>query len=313
MRTIAVALAVSILTVPTLEKPPEPARQPSDQAKQTETAIHPKEDDRGALHSPLVISPLVVETVAKKSDKESAEEEKERAQHASTDWWTIRIGWATIAILLLQTFVFGLQARRLRQTIGAMERIAKEQRIDVENSIAIAKESAGAAKKTAETTEEAMVSNQRPWLMISDIQHKAPIHRCAGSLTFLFDVKNVGHSPATNIVTRAQEMPVRDPTESDIIEAISHLMPNKLSSGRTLVPTDSDNYEESCVSKAESTPNRLDLAYVLVCVFYSFTFKASKCTGYYAGGYRVFEKPTEGERTRADLEVEFERYYSHAD
>ncbi len=113
--------------------------QPLQQAKGTEQKAKP--DTRGTEQSPLVIkvnpSPI--------NDEKAAEEKKERQEKSDSDWWLVKLTGTLAAIGLLQLFVFGLQARRLRQTIEEMK-----------VATAATQKAANAAKDSADT---ALVAN----------------------------------------------------------------------------------------------------------------------------------------------------------
>ncbi len=95
----------------------QPQRQP-DGTNQQATS-----DQRGTAQSPLFVQVLPT----KKTDDETARDEQERNEKASYDKWTLIVAIAGTGVFLAQLAVFGLQARRLRQTIEAMREIDKRQ------------------------------------------------------------------------------------------------------------------------------------------------------------------------------------------
>ena len=69
----------------------------------------------------------------------------------------------------------------------------------------IAAQSAGAAKESADTAKNALVAANRPWIK-ADISVGGPVFYNVNGMNFTlrFILKNVGHSPATNIWVEAQ-------------------------------------------------------------------------------------------------------------
>jgi len=293
-------------------QPPKPTGKPTEEVGQAAaTTEKAKPDERGTTKEPLVVSPIVVRAYAQKDEQETAAERKEKSEKAIVDWWTIKIGLFTLFILVAQTIAFALQARRLRQTIETMKRIADDQRSDVAASIAIARDSAEAAKKTADTTEDELVSGHRPWVIVSNLVPTTTFRTKNDRLRFKFSLKNVGKTPAVNIFCNSEIMPVRDPQASDFTAALERLRPNKMSPGVTLVTTDSIAVPDSFgTHDIVSTADRQDMAFLLVCVYYSFTFKASDRTGYYVAGYRIFEDKVADD---GEISIRFDQYYAHAE
>jgi hypothetical protein len=269
-----------------------------------------KQDERGTDQAPLII---------KKSAEDNAqaahEREEDGREKAKADLWavaigivTIVIGFFTVIILAVQAFYFGRQAERLKETIGAMKDIAEEQRADVDRNLAIAQDSADVARET-------LVADKRPWLLITRADVAADTRRDGGMLRFDVAVKNVGNSPATSISAECKYLTTEgNPDDAAIEAAIKELKDNRQrGKGILLVPTDSLTLKhDSCPSPEFSKANPIyDNAYILCCVFYSFTFKAVKSEGYYVAGYRFHDvKP--GKRA-VNIAGKFVRVYSHAD
>jgi hypothetical protein len=71
-----------------------------------------------------------------------------------------------------------------------------------ERSIEVARRSANAAKESADIAKNALVATNRPWIMIrADIAVAGPIFYNVNGVNFTlrYILRNVGHSPATNI------------------------------------------------------------------------------------------------------------------
>ncbi len=84
------------------------------------------------------------------AQKESADDSKKANNRASPDWWMVWLTAILAVIAFLQLIVFGLQAHRLRQTIVTVKELGEKQSADMKASIAVAKESADAAKVSAD-------------------------------------------------------------------------------------------------------------------------------------------------------------------
>jgi hypothetical protein len=149
----------------------------------------PQADKRGTLDSPFVVKPLPAE----KNQQEADEDARDKSEKRWNDRITIFVAIATAVILILQLIVFGLQARRLRQTIEAMKKIGADQSRDMQASIAVAKEAAEAAMKAARISEIALESAETPYLY--PIVRQFSKEDGDGS-PFSYAFENFGRSPA---------------------------------------------------------------------------------------------------------------------
>lgn len=180
-------------TYANLREPPKDAGQQASHAEQPATARqNANEDKRGTEQSPLVVGPLVVKTIAEKSKDEASNEEKDRAEHADNDRWTIRIGWATFAILTIQAIVFAWQARRLRQSVMEMRTATIATQL-----------AAKAAENQANITRQELVLTQRPKLIVRRVTFDDPDDWSGPKDKIRFIVANVGGTPAKSIEVRA--------------------------------------------------------------------------------------------------------------
>jgi hypothetical protein len=151
----------------------------------------PQADKRGTLDSPFVVKPLPAE----KNQQEADEDARDKSEKRWNDRITIFVAIATAVILILQLIVFGLQARRLRQTIEAMKKIGADQSRDMQASIAVAKESADAAKKSADVA----AGYSRPMLFVSEIyfqEGQVRVDRLSLRAKIVVEIKNFGETPA---------------------------------------------------------------------------------------------------------------------
>ena len=129
------------------------------------------------------------------SSKRSAENAKEADSKTATDWWMVWLTGILAFVAFLQLIVFGLQARRLRQTIETMEKIGTDQSKDMQGWIAVAKESADAAKKSADVA----AGYSRPMLFVSEIYFQEGQVRVDGlslRAKIVVEIKNFGETPA---------------------------------------------------------------------------------------------------------------------
>lgn len=105
--------------------PPTPSATVANkppQAKPSDQKSEPNHGQQGTEHDPFFIKVIP----APKSDAETAQDAQERAEKASSDWWTVRLAGAAVIVGVIQSWVFYIQARRLKQTIIKMDDVAKD-------------------------------------------------------------------------------------------------------------------------------------------------------------------------------------------
>jgi hypothetical protein len=151
-------------------------------------------DKRGTADAPFIVKTIPSE----KSQQEADEDASDKAEKRWNDQVTIFIGIGTASILLLQPFVFGWQAISLRKTVTTMKELGQKQSVEMQASIAVAKESAYAAKKSSDSlisSERAFVSVHQPWW--------AAIPRIGGGHDYIFGVRwiNGGNTPTKGMKT----------------------------------------------------------------------------------------------------------------
>lgn len=96
------------------KKPPQ--AKPGDQRRE------PDRSQQGTERDPFFVKVIP----APKSDAETAQDAQERAEKASSDWWTVRFAGAAVFVGIIQSWVFYIQANRLKQTIIKMDEVAKD-------------------------------------------------------------------------------------------------------------------------------------------------------------------------------------------
>lgn len=130
----------------------------------TQTAQQqPADDLRGTDKAPLVVRVLPTP----KTQQETAQDEAQRSDESSANWWMVRLTGFIGIIGLIQAFVFWIQAGRLKATIDKMDEIAKSQAADTKSYIGAASRSAEAMERVADSigsnveTTTAMAATQR--------------------------------------------------------------------------------------------------------------------------------------------------------
>ncbi len=243
LASTCLAQAQSIEESPDLIRGGQPPQKQIPEPPQTATP-----DQRGTEQSPLVVKvvptpkspteaadqrgteqlPVVVKVVpAVTSPSERAEERRDRDDRSSANWWLARLTGVLGLIGSLQLAVFGLQARRLRQTVRTMSEIAAAQTRDMHASIVESSRAAKAMERVADgvgknvETALAMAQTQRAFWQT---QMRAYVSVVIGTALYQererglkFEGKplivNTGHTPAHNIGyrTRAAILPVALP------------------------------------------------------------------------------------------------------
>jgi hypothetical protein len=200
----------------------------------TNTEQPSQPEQRGTEDRPVVVKVLPTE----KTTAERTQQERERQQRETSDK---RIFWLTVALvavgglqfiaLIVQAVVFGVQARRLRQSVDLTRNIATQQQQDMAASIAQASRAATAMEEVAagisantentrtliDRQREFAISQMRAYVFIQtgDIVNVAEPPQPTppgqtppkGALTrndcgpiIIMNVRNAGHTPANNII-----------------------------------------------------------------------------------------------------------------
>ena len=147
MRTLFSLLVLSVAVLGQSNPPhPTPSTkrdQPKQPTANVQNESHPNE--RGTEQSPVFANIFATtQTKQKATDDKTNDFDKSPA-----DWWMVRLTGAIVLLGCVQTIVFWVQARRLKQTIEKMDKIARDQTKDTQNSIAQATRAAGAMEEVA--------------------------------------------------------------------------------------------------------------------------------------------------------------------
>ena len=175
MRTLLLAITL-LFAVNAAAQSPD---QPLPKAKISNQPVEP--DKRGTEQSPIVIKvipPLV-------DDEKSATEKKEREEKYQSDWWLVCLTGVLAGIGILQLCVFGLQARRLRQTVEEMKIATKA-----------AEKAANAAEQSAEIARHDFVATHRPKIIVRRFSINK-IGDDGDSVDIGYEMVNVGEGLAT--------------------------------------------------------------------------------------------------------------------
>lgn len=150
MRTLTLFACALCAQAWSQSSPPAPApvvkpAQPSQAAANSQKESRTKE--RGTNESTLFVGPFPNSG----SREKAADTKSKTVDQPAPDWWMVGLTAVIALIGAVQTAVFGIQARRLRQTILKMDAIAADQTRDVRDSIAQATRAAEAMEGIAES------------------------------------------------------------------------------------------------------------------------------------------------------------------
>jgi hypothetical protein len=185
---VAIASATSQPPVPTPALKSTKPQKPTTNSQEQSTA-----NERGTDKSPVFVRVLP----ATKTQEEAADDKAKDLDQSSANWWMVRLTGGVVFIGLIQTFVFWLQAVRLKQSIEKMDAIAAGQTDDIRASIGqatrsaaameqmavslsaqvgqmktgldLTRQSADAATHSAETAERALMATQRALIVNTEI------------------------------------------------------------------------------------------------------------------------------------------------
>lgn len=134
------------------------------------------------------------------------------------NWWMVALTSVYVLVAILQLVVFGIQARRLRQTIAKMDEIAGGQTADMQASIAQASRaaeamervandmavSATAARDSVDVLRERTAQQMRAYLTV--IIGQALYQERAKNIKFEGKpmLVNTGHTPARKVAYKAR-------------------------------------------------------------------------------------------------------------
>jgi hypothetical protein len=197
---VAIATAQKIVSPPPQTSPaPAPLQPPSPSTREEVQSPQDKPgasqqstatEQRGTEDRPAIVKILPPE----KTPDERAQEQKDRADKASADWWfrvltgaLIIVGIMQFLALIGQGIVFAIQARRLRESIGLTRDIADRQEKDTKESIAIAR--------------LGMISAQRAYVSTRSMAMvRIPIQGAFESISIQVRLQNTGETPTKNLL-----------------------------------------------------------------------------------------------------------------
>lgn len=200
-----------------VNEPPKP--EPSDQKTK------PDSSQQGTERDPFIVK--VIPTP--KSDAEASQDAEDRKDKSFSDWWTLRLTGTLALIGIVQTVVFYVQARRLKQTIDTMQKISREQSNDVRESIAQATRAAAAM----EGMSAAMLANAAITTEIGKTQREFGQRQMRAYLSVTYAVTvpqddatghyaeirlnliNNGHTPAHEVSYKAESRVLPFPLPDD--------------------------------------------------------------------------------------------------
>jgi hypothetical protein len=153
--------AALVASSPTFAKSNQPIPRPSEikqpPEEKSEKPAPPHDDQRQhALEPPAIIE----NTPAQQTQKEPVNDAKKTDDKASADWWMVWLTGVLAFIAFLQLIVFGLQARRLRQSIIKMDEIAAGQTKDMADTIKESGRSATAMEGVMKGIEKTVATNE---------------------------------------------------------------------------------------------------------------------------------------------------------
>jgi hypothetical protein len=152
----------------------EPTPRPAEVQKPPQTkGSEPKAQTQSEQERAKEPIAVIKEAPSKQTENKAAKNTDEADNKTSSDWWMV---WLTVIlafIAFLQLIVFGLQARRLRQTIVTMKELGEKQSADMQGWIAVADKSASAAKEAADAAtasagvaKHTLIASHRAWMKI---------------------------------------------------------------------------------------------------------------------------------------------------
>ena len=222
MRAIAVIALLLLAGTNASGKKPESVGQIVVQRQEAPAPEqqHSESNVRESYSTPL-------EVHVTKTHSESKEDTEDRNEHANVDWWTIRIGVLTFLILCVQAGVFWKQAARLRESVEEMK----------------------TATKATESVTATLVTNNRPWLSFQPKLGAFNVEGDSFGLHIDLIVKNVGNSPAKQVV-ELSEIITNDGFNSESLASMieSYIVPAYASATRksslpTLFSNDSETFQ----------------------------------------------------------------------
>jgi hypothetical protein len=247
-------LATAQKVISPVPSPSVPLQQPSPSAREDIQAPQHKpgapqqpatDEERGTEGHPDIVKILPPDKTA----EERAQEEKDREDKASADWW-LRVLTAALVIvgimqflaLIGQAIVFVIQARQLRRSVELTGKIADRQERDMHASISEASRAAAAMEGVAAGINESGTNTRelfatqrqfaklqlRPYLSVVEpgfVAQNTEHNLFAG---IQINVLNTGHSPALNfrVAARVKILPFPLPEDFDFTIPRGEIIPS---------------------------------------------------------------------------------------
>ena len=175
---------------------------PQEQTNSAQTKSTPNQrlGNSPPLAVQVIPSPKTAQEARRRADKEFRD--------AASEWGTLFFTGLSTIIFFAQLAVFGLQARRLRQTVDAMKTIDARQASDIRDSIVAAQRSATAAEDSIAKSDQFLAHAQdtavrqlRAYVLIDTVK----IDNVAegGIPVARVTIKNFGQTPAYNLTNWA--------------------------------------------------------------------------------------------------------------
>lgn len=146
-------------------------------------------DQRGTDKQPISVKIITTQ----KSQEESEKEEKERERKVTVDKVTIGIGVVQCLLFFMQLVVFGLQAKRLQETVSEMQEAKWISRETANTGI----RAAMAAEDTVELMRDNSKKQLRPYVSVTMKEH--PDINSPLDMRAILIFKNCGQTPAYNV------------------------------------------------------------------------------------------------------------------
>jgi hypothetical protein len=176
--TLLFVLVFNVSASATLERPsPTPgiaSQPPQSKASNGAQITNTNQHDTEKVMSAIKVRP------ADKADDEAAQSKKEKEEKASADRWIVRLTAVLALVGFLQLIVFGLQARRLRQTIDEMK-----------NATKATEKAANATEKSVELAREEFNLTHRPRVIVRGVSLNPR------TFEIEFVIANIGDTRAT--------------------------------------------------------------------------------------------------------------------
>ncbi len=153
-------------------------------------------DQRGTQQSPLIVEIAP----SPDADKIAEKQETQEAEKSKND---TLIANATAALAAITLFLAFYTARLWKATVELgrdAKNTSERQSREMQESIAVARQSADAAEQAIKATRDAYIASERPWVSVNATINSDLVRKDNGiEFAVLFTVKNYGNSPAIDV------------------------------------------------------------------------------------------------------------------